>query len=367
MSFPLDLVDNYTAMSTSNAWHVPPSLWLSTRPINTTNFTWVDISSYSDNDRPGASLGALITLPITTIDDAPTGDTTRELPVQSALIPCLINAKWAAVKINYEPRSRSEIIHNITNPSGLDLADGRNTTEASRRRLGLSDTISISPQWAALLNVAGMASSSAMDKKLNATMMQVLLQQFAISDIYARHIPYINIVENITIPGTESTGTILQTVLGAVVAEGLSRQTYYSQTLANFSGSTFDESGTPVGFTIKRYGYGFGYQDTSTVIFGLAVLLTHAVVAFAYILHSLYHRVAGTGFTSSAWGEMGEMLALALHSGRATALQNVGGGVAAKSTWRMRVRVRERRGDCFGAGGWGEGSRWRSTTAWEEV
>ena len=98
---------------------------------------------------------------------------------------------------------------------------------------------------------------------------------------------------------------------------------------------------TRIDFTIERYGYGYGYQGSSTVVFGLAVLLTYAAVAIGYILYSIYHQVLGTGFTSRAWGQMGEILALALHSGRAGELQNVGGGVEERATWKMRVRVRE--------------------------
>ena len=106
-----------------------------------------------------------------------------------------------------------------------------------------------------------------------------------------------------------------------------------------------DAASMLIDFIIQRYGYGYGYQDGSTVAFGLVVLLTHAAVATGYILHSIHHRIAGAGFTSSAWGETGEMQALALHLGRARELQNVGGGVEARSTWKMRVRILERGGD----------------------
>ncbi len=173
-------------------------------------------------------------------------------------------------------------------------------------------------------------------------------------------------------------GNVVQATIAAVVVEGLSRQAYnWTKPYLVFderpNNTTFTDleqqfgwntsglvslnkslaaldadvrtSSTPIDFTIERYGYGYGYHSSATVAFGLAVLLTYAAVAIAYILYSIYHRVVGSGFTSSAWGKMGEMLALALHSGRARELQNVGGGVDAKSTWKMRVRVREREGD----------------------
>lgn len=378
VSFPLDVLDNYTEISTSIAWPVDPSHWNFTRPMNATNFTWIDISSYSDGEGPRASLGALITLPIVVGDYATKNDTFWDISQQSRLYPCLINAKWAAAKIQYEPNRSNEIIQNITNPGLSGVGDVTNVTKASKQPLGLSDTIHISPEWAALLNVAGIASASASGESLNVTMMEALLSQFIISDIDRSNSPHMVLGSKFTHFITPPTGDVLPAMIAAVVAEGLSRQAYnwtepylmfddgpnntrYTRLTQQYGWSSsvlavmnksltafdteFDGSFTRITFTIEQYGYGYGYRGSSTVQFALAVLLTHAAVAIGYILYSIHHRVIGAGFTSSAWGEMGEMLALALHSGRARELQNVGGGVEAKSTWKMKVRVREREGD----------------------
>lgn len=138
VSFPLDVLENYTGIRTSIAWPVHPWLWNFTRPKNATNFTWVDVSSYSDGDGPGASLGALVTLPTIAIDDARRNSTFWDVSQQSLLIPCLINAKWAAARIQYEPTSSNQIMQNITDPSTLGVGDGKNVTDASRRPWGLS-------------------------------------------------------------------------------------------------------------------------------------------------------------------------------------------------------------------------------------
>lgn len=379
VSFPLDVLDNYTDLWTSISWPVDPSFWNFTRPMNTTNFTWIDLSSYSDGDGPGASLGALITLPTIIWDDVRKNDTFWDLSQQSWLIPCLINAKWAAAQIRYEPTNSNQIIQNLTSPVDLGVGDGRNVTRASRQKWGLSDTIHISPEWAALLNVAGTASTSASGENLNATMVEALLSQFVITDTNTIDSPYLPLGAKFnTFAPPQMTDNVVPATIAAVVAEGLSRHAYNwtvpyiffdqgpNHTRAhrltqqrgwnssgwaylNTSLTTFvadvGTSSSPIGFTIRRYGYGYGYRDSHTVVFALAVLLAHAVVAIGYIFSSIYHRVVGVGFASSAWGEMGEMLALALHSGRARELPNVGGGVKAKSTWKMRVRVRERGGD----------------------
>lgn len=49
------------------------------------------------------------------------------------------------------------------------------------------------------------------------------------------------------------------------------------------------KSSTSIGFTIRQYGYGYGYRGSYTVVFALAVLLAHAVVTIGYIFYSIYH------------------------------------------------------------------------------
>ena len=208
-------------------------------------------------------------------------------------------------------------------------------------------------------------------------MMEALLNQFVISDTNIIPSLYMAKGTKFTAFAPPQTYNVLPATIAAVVAKGLSRQAYnwtntylvfdqgpnnttftdlkhqkgwYNSGLAitNMSLAALEakvESGsTLIGFSIQRYGYGYGYQDR-TVIFGLVILLTHAVVTVASIIYSILHRMLGSGFISSAWGDMGEMLALALHSDRADALRNVGGGVDERDSWTMRVRVRERRGD----------------------
>lgn len=364
MSFPVQLLDRYTGTEESTAWAVHPSLWNFTRPKNATNFTWVDLSSCSDGDGPGASLGALVTLPTVAVDDAGKNSTFWDISQQSFLIPCLINAKWAAARIQYEPTSSNQIVQNFSAPNIFGFDDG-----------SISNTIHISPEWAALLNVAGIPSTSASGESLNTTMVEALLSQFFISDTNPIYSPYMALGAKFTTFVPPPTNNVLPASIAAVVAEGLSRLAYNRTTpylgidkgsnsstfkrltqqmgwnssgieFANMSLATFDAENdgflTPIDFNIERHGYGYGWRG---VVFGLAVLLTHAAMAIGHILYLTMSRVAGARFTSTAWGQLGEMLALALHSGRARELQNVGGGVEKTSTWKMRVRVRERGGD----------------------
>lgn len=379
VSFPLDVVDNATGITGSKPWPVDPSLWNFTRPMNATNFTWVDISKYSDGNGPGASLGALITLPILAVDDVRRNDTFWDLSQQSLLAPCLINAKWAAAKIQYDPNASNQLTQNITDPSKLGVGDGTNVTVASRQPHGVSDTIVVSPEWAALLNVPGMSSTFASGESSTATMIEALLNQYVILDVNHIASPYIEVAATYATFSPPQTYNVVSATIAAVIAEGLSRQAYnwtspmvvfgegtntsafkrltqqkgwsasalftVNESLAEFKVDAADaDAGTPIDFTIKRYGYGYGYKGSFTVGFGLALLLIHATVAIGYIAYLLYYRFAGTDFSSGAWGNLGEMLTLALHSARATELRGASGGVESSLTWKKRVRIRERGG-----------------------
>ena len=109
--------------------------------MDATNFTWIDVSSYSNGYGPGASLGALITLPTlaTTNTTYTENSTFWDLSQQSWLIPCLINAKWTAANLRYVPNESNQIIQNITNMGVFDMASGQKVTKASRQPWGLSD------------------------------------------------------------------------------------------------------------------------------------------------------------------------------------------------------------------------------------
>lgn len=95
-----------------------------------------------------------------------------------------------------------------------------------------------------------------------------------------------------------------------------------------------------VGFDVQRYGYGYSDQGNSTVQFAITILLVHAALALGHLVHLLY--LAWRRTTSSAWGNMGEMLVLALVSRSQDGLANVGAGVQKTKSWRRKVRVREK-------------------------
>ena len=71
-----------------------------------------------------------------------------------------------------------------------------------------------------------------------------------------------------------------------------------------------DSDSTPIDFIIEQIWIWIRVPGWDSNV-------THAAVAIGYIFYSILHRVIGAGSISSAWGDVGEMLALALHSDRA--------------------------------------------------
>jgi hypothetical protein len=63
----------------------------------------------------------------------------------------------------------------------------------------------------------------------------------------------------------------------------------------------------------ERHGWGYGFR-TPTMIAGVIIMMLHAVVVVLFSVYVLWFRVRGTGWASTAWGGLGEILALALAS-----------------------------------------------------
>lgn len=69
----------------------------------------------------------------------------------------------------------------------------------------------------------------------------------------------------------------------------------------------------------------------------MSVLLIHMMLVYSHLLL----LVLGDGWCSSAWSELGELLALAILTRPSPLLQNAGGGIDDWKTWNLRAFVRE--------------------------
>ncbi|KAI3392069.1 hypothetical protein diail_6298 [Diaporthe ilicicola] len=69
----------------------------------------------------------------------------------------------------------------------------------------------------------------------------------------------------------------------------------------------------------------------------MSVLLLHVMLVYAHFLL----LVAGDGWYSRAWSELGELIALAILTRPSALLQNAAGGVKNWRTWKLRTFIRE--------------------------
>ena len=69
----------------------------------------------------------------------------------------------------------------------------------------------------------------------------------------------------------------------------------------------------------------------------MTILLVHMMLVYAHLLLLVF----GDGWSSRAWSELGELMALAILTRPSSLLQNSGGGVKNWQTWRLRTFVRE--------------------------
>lgn len=386
ITFPIERLFDYSGTGTQGSlrWPVDPSLWNFSRPLNATNFTWVDVSPYKNDAGILASLAAIITLPDTGISSIVRNDTYTSKQI-SWTVPCVISARWAAASIQYDPMNNSSISYNISDPSVLIPHNGGKGTDLSQQ-WGLSKVISVSPKWATLLDIPDVRGTHTGSQ--NTSSLQSLLDRFTTSDSsldnetsYKFDDPACrDTMSSIDGECDSDIARIMGTILSMVVADGLSRHAYmWAQPYVLLDQDPDNLHFTPIEgvgwvggdgelhawlngsysllegnyptlptwthFTLdaQRYGYGYSYRDNSTVQFALTILLIHAALAMGHIVHLLYLR--WKGYTSSAWGTMGEMMALALVSRKAKGLRNVGAGVEKRESWSKVVRVWGRDGD----------------------
>ena len=392
LRLPVSQLNNFANDSTDfqSNWMVDPALWNSTPPLNT-NFTWIDLTEYKDipSQYGRASLGALVNLPFV-VNDVEQSDNEQA----SFLLPCTIDARWASVQISYDPINSDLIESNITNPSNFSLQQalssfGNDSLSTQQSVLGISDPIAIDKAWADMFDLPGVIASINDNQNLSTTMMQALFLQFIVSHTTAAgsspstpngselNYFYPPFVGGNQYPyyGLAVCNTV-ETILSMVIAEGLSRSIFNSvstylitnddpnnmsmilldapdsKMLKWWSLFPADRSQlalwTPFNFTIERYGYGYSYINSLTVKLGLAVLLIYVAIVVLYFIYSLwfwglYHsKGERRGWLSEAWGDIGELLALALVSPEANprrALGAVGAGVEKRATWRKMVRI----------------------------
>ena len=93
---------------------------------------------------------------------------------------------------------------------------------------------------------------------------------------------------------------------------------------------------TEIKWEVQRFGYGWGFNSSTTLYLSATILLLHAVLA---ILHVCF-AISGKWSTNS-WTNTRELLALAMNSAPSRRLNNTSAGIRKRATWQEVVRIRE--------------------------
>ena len=232
ITFPVEELFDYSGTGTRESlrWPVDPALWNFSRPLNATNFSWVDVSPYKSDAGKLASLAAIITLPDTGIL-TPLGNDTYTAGHISWTVPCVVSARWAATSIQYDPTNNNSINYNISDPSVLNPYNGGKGTNLSQQ-WGLSEVISVSPKWATMLDIPGVTGTHTGSQ--NTSSLQSLLDRFITSDssldnetFYKFDDPACRDTMSSVDGGCDSDiARVMGTILSMVIADGLSRHAY---------------------------------------------------------------------------------------------------------------------------------------------
>lgn len=354
---------------------VDSALWEGLEDLN--SFTWLDIPKEVKDSGVVKSIAALARVPYLADDRTQ----------QSLLMVCTVGAYWTATSIDYMPGEGDlKIKHNITDPyvfsssdkyPPLDRPDSRST--ALMNDFGMSRAIEISTQWADRLN---------RNTEADVPVVESVLQKF--TSVFTPEDPEsdspLNFINYEHLSRPESVAKIL----AVIVADGLAMHAASTALpCVSFEGLDVEElkkKTGPVDFIVEgttwrgqsvlsnenydvisnlgevdgdwlvvpaplpyRLGYGYGYINISkTLIFAVVILGIHAAVAIVHLVRLMTglcrrHRKGRRGVGHSrAWGQLGEVLALALVSkGAREQLGSVGAGVGERETWRQTIRIRE--------------------------
>ncbi|KAI0971309.1 hypothetical protein F4678DRAFT_434407 [Xylaria arbuscula] len=369
------MINNF-AKSGSNTyswtkWIVPDNAWNITRPQpwNDTNITWIDASDIkgTQGEPLYASLAAVVTVPVQYSYQNANGTPFNQQG--SITAPCMIDARWATTGLTFDT-AESLVRTSLTDwLDSVNLLTGDVNARDKLSKWNISDPITISRDWANNLNSPGQETdedSSTESKYL----IQEILGQFVSTDTDGSGIRgfYPTATANDNWPIQDAANDIA-VVLSTVVADWIARSTFagtnlttvistekdgnystvdlLSQRSAHTYGtapvSSFDDQ-TSVVYTIQRYGWGYGHR-TETIWFSIITLLIHVLLVVVYAVYSFVFWWRAKGWTSNAWGTIGELVALAVLSPPAEELRNTGAGITRSRTWMTTLRIREEKSD----------------------
>lgn len=353
----------FPVMHGANPIQVPDWTYKYSRPVNATNFTFVELPK---TEALSPSIGAVLTLPL--IEDH---NGTWEQ--NSENIACSLYSQWVPVDVWYEPRNSDQLSYTVE----TSLADSCLVvpSDASSDRQPINTTILAGyanainqplpfitggnqPAFLATLEtflyhdstyvpngvffqspipgVAGIQVTDEMARKLRAKLVSTLLAGF-VTDGMARIagngvFPY---AAPVFLLSNRSADGDLQGLFPVSSATGGEVDPLNTTNIAE------EARWLRLDPVLQRYGYGYRIRGSRTTQFGISVLLIHLVVSVAHLSFVL-NEISGRGHGIQRGAEtIPEMLALALNSRASQMLRNTCAGISQTTTWREVVAVRE--------------------------
>lgn len=357
---------------TAIGWYVPASAWNFAHPLNALNFTWIDLKGLDVN----ASIGGLFTIPIA---HTPPNMTETQ---GSIVAPCTVEARWIANELIYSPASSDIISDNVTDP--INFAHGHHAENSAldpAAKFGASPIINITKDWADELNGPPLYPISHLPGS-NCSIASIA-NMFVATSSSRNNISSMDIMSTradgqYNVTGATYTRELtekLATVLGLVVADGLSRLNYgtmdvsvaydhnstttsrtsllqqygglgkiYNDTHGPVSSNDLDANGTFYKLNVQRWGYGYGIE-TKASQFSVTMLLLYGCIVLAYIIWFNIQNVlrprSDWSLVTNRWSNISEMLALAINSPPSNKLDGTCAGVEDTRSLKQTMRIRE--------------------------
>lgn len=233
---------------------------------------------------------------------------------------CLVDARWIESQV-WSTAPYATIMHSGVSMESVQTATGSNATKAT------SPIITITAEYANSLNANLTVDSSSLRIPGNTTRTSPFdfIQGYCSVSVNGLLGPKCSMLAH-TLYLTDSLRRT-QSLFG-----------YRTDGDTQVYGTISSERDKWTKLDYRLYHQSHAYKFEGSIIkLSMSVLLVHMMLVYAHLLL----LVAGDGWCSTAWSELGELVALAMLTRPSPLLQNAGGGVRNWQTWRLRAFVRE--------------------------
>lgn len=291
--------------------------------INTSAFSWVDLGMSSD---VGPSATGIYFIP----DDAVNHDSSQPFTNTFA---CTVDAMWIPSQAWIDPTTDDVVHEPLSNPleERHHFQQSHTNVILSRDWLDMMNTWSDNSEQETTFQMIGDVCTTSTDYSLMAQCLEGAMGLF-IADGLAR-------MQLRTGQLWIWNGDGIQYSFGNYSITNRSNTILDTPTeVSHFIESQLGKKeGELVQFKIDilQYGYAYGLHGTGIYI-AMAILFTHVIFAIIHITTT----ITG-GWSSRAWNNPGELIALAMNSSPTKLLQNTCAGIEDKAIWTRIMSVRE--------------------------